>query len=499
MKIIPQFKDIRIDENETGGTFNQFQPFDDGELTPPPLPVDCLPKWLGDYCRAVSASTQTPADASVMMALAVLATACQGKFVVAPFGGADYVESLNIWALVSMPPGSRKTAILSAMRAPLTEWESDQRDKLQTLVYEDEARRVINKKRLADLQVQAAKESSPTDLLQQIAGLQEQLDAKPVLAPKLFVGDITPEALQGELAKHGEKMAVLADEGGIFDVITGLYNDGKANIDALLQAWCGSPVRVSRASREVFLACPLLTFGLMVQPEVVASLARGSKARLRGQGALGRFLYACPPSNIGKRDVRAYVPVGEGVKAVCHYNLKALLDLAPAEVVRLNLSADAREVYFDFAQWVEDRQGVGGDFADFQDWTAKLPGQALRIAGLFHVAEHWTGDTVIGAGQMAGAVELCRALIGHAALIFGQMAGDQAGHGDARYIASHLAGRDTITRRELQRLGRFSKCPVTRLNDALGVLYERGYIGESQPSPSTGGGAFYHINPEVNK
>ncbi len=104
------------------------------------------------------------------------------------------------------------------------------------------------------------------------------------------------------MAANGEAMSVLSDEGGIFDILSGLYSDGKANIDLFLQAHAGSPVRVDRKSGPpVFMERPVLSMGLTVQPQVIKSIC-GNKT-FRGRGLLGRFLYAIPKSNIGSRAI----------------------------------------------------------------------------------------------------------------------------------------------------------------------------------------------------
>lgn len=56
-----------------------------------------------------------------------------------------------------------------------------------------------------------------------------------MVAPRLWTGDVTPERLQNMVAEQDERMAVISDEGGIFEVMAGLYNNGHANIDVLLQ------------------------------------------------------------------------------------------------------------------------------------------------------------------------------------------------------------------------------------------------------------------------
>ena len=102
------------------------------------------------------------------------------------------------------------------------------------------------------------------------------------------------------MADNDEKMSVLSDEGGIFDILAGRYNGGIPNLDLFLQSHSGSSVRVDRGSRKtVHMESPALTMGLSPQPEVLKSLT--SKNGFRGRGLLARFLYALPESRLGFR------------------------------------------------------------------------------------------------------------------------------------------------------------------------------------------------------
>ena len=71
-------------------------------------------------------------------------------------------------------------------------------------------------------------------------------ELQPVYPLTLNVTDTTPEALAAELVKNGEKIGILNDEGGIFDILSGLYSSGTANIDLFLKAYDGSPYNVIR-------------------------------------------------------------------------------------------------------------------------------------------------------------------------------------------------------------------------------------------------------------
>jgi len=53
------------------------------------------------------------------------------------------------------------------------------------------------------------------------------------------------------MADNDEKMSVLSDEGGIFDILAGRYNGGIPNLDLFLQSHSGSSVRVDRGSSAI--------------------------------------------------------------------------------------------------------------------------------------------------------------------------------------------------------------------------------------------------------
>lgn len=474
------------------------------EITPPPIPSTVLPEWLGEFVEALSDSTQTPIEMAILFALPVLATCVQSKVRISPTGD-DYSEPVNCWTVSALPPSTRKSPIVNQLTAPLREWEKEQEAKVRPLIDEAEARKAINAKRIAELQGSASKESDSKArgaIVAEIAQLKNE-DRDPPCLPQLFTGDITAEELQNQLVVHKGKMSVLSDEGGIFEVMTGLYNDGKANTDAFLQAFSGTPIRVNRGQRQVSIDNPHLSFGLTVQPEILKNLGRGSKQKLRGVGALARFLYAMPKSNIGKRNVRHNKPVPQGVKEVYYYNLKTLLNLqTPTDLeggpMRLTLSSEALEAWYTFAQEIENKQGTGKPYESFQDWTGKLPGTALRIAALFHVSLHWFSKTTVEIDCMQKSVSLCELLIDHARAAFAEMSRSNLTE-DMKHIIDHLKlnQAESIPRREIQRLGRFSTSPKERLNKALDSLIERGVLKGEMKSSATKPSQIYKINPKL--
>lgn len=303
-------------------------------------------------------------------------------------------------------------------------------------------------------------------------------------------------------------MSVISAEGGFFEVMAGLYSGGKSNVNVVLQGHAGEPIRVKRGGRSVTMQKPALTFGLMVQPSVISDLAAGNKARFRGNGALARLLYCIPKSNVGSRDVTKRKPIPADIQSKYHsliFDMLAippLLDETGKEQPRmLTLAPDALKAWLMFSQYIKSKQGQYGEFHNIADWTGKLPGAALRIAGLCHVAEFRQETSIIKLGTIGKALDLAELLIVHAKAAFDLM-GTDAAIPDAKFILQWIIkrGDDSFRRGNLHKAthGRFQR--VDRLVSALKVLSERNIISEPLVRPTGRRPEIvYMVNPAILK
>jgi hypothetical protein len=487
------------------------EPITPGQLKTPDIPSSVLPTWLKDYVQEVSDSTQTPMGMAVLMALSVVSTCNQKRFEVSPYGG-DYKEPLSLWTVTAMPPASRKTAITTALTGPLDKWEREQQARMKDEIASVETKRAINLKAIDRLLAEASKTDDSLERKNLIKEIDELKANTPdeVFSPRLWTGDVTPERLQGLLVEQGERMSLISDEGGIFEIMGGLYSDGRANLDVFLQSHAGKSIRVDRGKRTVRLDKPSLAFGLAIQPSVLNDFGYGSKKRFRGNGTLARFLYCIPKSNIGTRKMGKRTLISEAVKLAYNDNISALLEIQPLldddgmEIPRvLTLSSEALKAWEEFSQGVENKQGEYGEFEPIQDWTGKLPGASLRIAGSCHVAEHKDQTLVISLETMERALDLCGLLIPHAQSAFGMMGTDPAVD-DAEVILKWIIseGKESFTRGYCHKShrGRFKK--LDRLVKALDILHGWNVISEPEiMKPKTAGrpSIVYNVNPSVLK
>ncbi len=492
--------------NSTSGWDNPVIPV---RAFAPEIPSNLLPAWVGEYVDALSQNTQTPPGMAAMIALSVIAICIQKRFEVSPYGD-DYTEPLSLWTVTAMPPASRKTAIVNALTQPLVEWEAKQDESLKDKVVDVETKRAVNLKAIDRLQGEAAKTNDSNERMMLIEEVNKLKAGTPeeIITPRLWTADCTPERLQGLMSEHGERMGLISDEGGIFEIMSGLYSDGRANLDVFLQGHAGSSVRVDRGKRTVTLQKPALSFGLAVQPSVLREFGLGDKRRFRGIGTLARFLYCVPVSNIGQRDVKQRYHIPEMVKRTYKARIYELLKIQPrldecgVETPQIiNLSPDALSDWEAFAQFIESKQGEGSEYEYIQDWTGKLPGAALRIAGIFHVAEYGESSSEINQQNMEKALDLCQVLIPHAQIAFDTMIADQAVD-DAKVILKWIinSGELVFKRSECHKAhhGRFRK--VDRLIAALDVLQGWNIISEVDQVKAENSNKpilLHHVNPEI--
>ena len=107
-------------------------------------------------------------------------------------------------------------------------------------------KRILEKRQRA-LEDKAAKGKADSGELEQLA---RQIASYKERAPRrLYVDDITTEKLNSVLADGNGKAAIISAEGGIFDMLSGIYSKN-VNIDVMLKGYSGDSIRVDRVGRN---------------------------------------------------------------------------------------------------------------------------------------------------------------------------------------------------------------------------------------------------------
>lgn len=466
--------------------------YGDGDGLPEPAPslnlTEAFPgsvRYVRDYFEALAESTQTPVEMPALLGLAVASAAVCSVAEVRGHG--DHVEPAPLWAMVLSEPGTRKSAVLAALQAPVLAWEGDRAKTLRPVVAEAHQKRKIAEKRLAKMEDDAVKASDPeraAALTAEAVAIRQKIEAEPLpVLPRLLASEPTPEALAIQMAQNHGRALLASAEADSLDIIRGRYSGG-ANFGLCLKAHAGDAVRETRVGRAgVVIDRPALAQALCVQPESVRALWADRNAE--GRGLLARFLVAAPPDLVGRRNPRPD-PVPPFIRAGWEAAIGRLLSFEPKEKpVMVGLSPEADLLYLDFQRRIERELG-GGSLADRRAWGGKLCGLVLRVALTLHALGTW-GSTqgrpedypTIDAATMAAAIswgDFAAAAERHAV---GMLTEDEADQGRRKLIDWIGRRNEPVTASQLAHGLRQYRNDATGAETALNDLVEAG-LGEWQ-------------------
>jgi hypothetical protein len=458
----------------------------------PRFPVDALPGWVADQVWAVAEFTQTPPDLAGCVALAALSTAAGGRAVVEVRSG--WREPVNLFVVVALPPGSRKSAVFAAMTAPLLQAERDLVARVRPQIIETELAKKVAE-RSAERSAAAAAGASEAVRMDSLAQATDSamhaasIDV-PVL-PRLIADDVTPEAAASLLCEQGGRLAVLSAEGGIFATMAGRYSSGAPNLEVFLKGHAGDLLRVDRKGRPAeHVDHPALTLGLAVQPEILTQIA--TLPGFRGRGLLARILFSLPENTVGRRRIGTDPVPAHTASAYATHLVDLVRALADDGDQRTcTLTPQAADAMLDLERAIEPRLGPGGDLAHLCDWGSKLVGATARIAALVHLADHGgVGEArSVDSVTVDAAAQLSHYVLAHALAAYEHMGADPRSD-DAQHVLDWIIRTRTarFTKRELfssLTRGRFRK--VGDLYPALELLDSHGHIRREPELPHPGG------------
>lgn len=402
-----------------------------------------LPSWLKDYCIALADNLLVPVALPTQYVLAILSTALADKAMVEGRTTQHQVPPI-FWALTALEPGGGKSPTVKALRKPIELYQArkNRETKASRLRSQMEAKAAESKLKKITEQPSET-ETNDTELLE-----IERARRGIIPALSMYLDSSTTEGLKKQLQEQGGKVAILTDEGGVFDIISGLYSGGQSDIDILLQGYDGAIVRTARAGEGAIEVAAHIPMGITVQPETLKALGskNGAKSTFKGRGLYGRFFWCLPTSTVGTRAGQESKPISADIERVYLENMNRLLELplehedtvegAMTKAV-LKLSDAARSEYVRFWDNIEERHGqprpgdaCERDLAFIQDWSTKLQSAVLRIAGILHYAKHFEQAPRIEISEetMKESIDFCHQSIPHAKAAYTLMLGEKGGN-----------------------------------------------------------------------
>jgi hypothetical protein len=494
---IEDIKEITTATKPREEEFDEIVPFDESNL--PSISASLLPYPFNEFAAGLAEELELCESIPVLASLAIISVVAAKKFVVSPKEG--WNEPVNIYALISLPPANNKSQVLKRLTKPLIDYEKEQKKLLLPTILKKQSELANREALIKNKRAIAAKEKD-TDKQSWLFDQISKMEANPIdlpVSPMLYVNDVTAESLSKIVFEQGERLGILSDEGGLIEVISGLYSGGAANIDIILKGIDGGDVRIIRQDKRYDMN-PFLTILLIVQPQILLNIR--DKQALKGKGFQERFLYLIPESKLGYRTHQT-ASVSKAIENEYHNHINQLLAIEHTEApLKITLSEEAKQQFYDFRNEIEKDLRPNGRLNICQGWGGKICGFTLRIAGLLQIAEHKGHNLVITHATMNNAIEIANALIVHAIKAFGFMQVDQV-TSDAQDIADWIK-YENIQEFTLTQLTKWSRNRElhkdSRRDKALEELTKRNIISSPKERKDHAGARkptrFYTINPK---
>lgn len=473
-------------------TFEVFQPF--GSRVGPNFPVEMLPNTLANYVNASVGSFQMNSSAIAPWILGAVSGSVARKFEVQAAPG--WREPLAIFAVVALPSASRKSAAISAISAPLYDYEQEKQAETGNTSAADKTRLTILERRAKTAESKAAQADgvNDEDLVQEaIEAGQKLADAKREASRvfRLISSNTTPERLLTLVAESGGRLVMISDEGDeVFSASSRYASNGGENIDGLLKCESAGTLRVDRANgTQINQPSAQLAMILGIQPVTLDRIA--SNQEFSRRGLLGRLFIAVPESTVGTRLTRPKA-IPSHIENAYHSIIRKLLEI-DSELVIIDMDSEAMERLETFR--VEIEQRLVGDLESIPSWAGKLAGRVAKIAGLLHCVESAERDLFpahnpISLATLERAIPIGRWALEHALAAF-------SGNGpfidrDLRcwqWIVNRDDAHAEFSERELWQAKKGSTGTISVMRDVrdvLNSLEERGYIGAIDEPVSDG-------------
>lgn len=462
----------------------QINPLGDGTSLPEFDPAWFSPPALREMVVSTAASLEVPIELAALTALGFLA----GVVTYGTDGATirvrnDWNETTNLYTIVALPSGSRKSATYDRFCAPIQAHEHLLEDRAKTEVSEALSKRRADEKHLAALEAKSGADPKHDGERQTLA---HKLATEPVpTMPKLLADDVTAERLTCILSEQGGRIILASPEPDIIGLMQGRYTDhGAANLAPFLKGHTGEELRVDRMKGgTIRVPRALLSVVLCAQPDSLSELIADRK--LQNRGLVNRFLIAVPRSNLGHRTGKGpAIPTAvsdayaQMIHGVLGHGSGTYDPFKPPRVV--TFTADALAALESFAREVEPMLAEGAALGDLPGWASKLPGAVARIAAVLALAANILTDEV-EARFVEQAIHIGRFLQAHALAAYGA-AGIDPDQKRAKRILKHIEGKRLtgFKKRDLhQNLKGGSHQLIRKAEDldaALDLLEVNGYI-----------------------
>jgi len=361
------------------------------------FPVEALPQLACAACRELAWAIKVTLSMTGSCMIPAMATAVQDTAVLKLPNGKRC--PLMVYSWTNAENGSGKTPVDDALFEPFRQHDREAKVAFEKarVAYDAEIRvwnteaKALQKKLRVHIERGAPAEDARRKLLEHAS----RMPSKPRLR-QIVYRNVSEAALFEALEGQGGSVAIVFDEARDIQ-----KDEVMSNLSLQNSIWSGaSSLPVNRAyGRYIQISHPRMTLSLMTHPDTLEKLMDKMGNTLRASGYVARFLFACPTSMKGHRQL-SYAEDGyeKAHLAALHERFRVLLrqrderfasgDVEP-EV--LEFSDDAKGLWIDIHNANEDAMRPGCYMEAISDFGSKVMENLSRIAAILHLFEGQTG------------------------------------------------------------------------------------------------------------
>ncbi len=363
------------------------------------------PEWLPPVPRAMAQSVadnlSVPFDLPALLALGVASSCACGRVRVCIREG--WEESVLLHLLGILDSGEGKSPAFGKMCSILFELQAEENKRRAVQIARDEAA-------IATMEANKAKAIKKGNR-EEAEAIAVKIAQYPVThwSRRFIQGNVTPETVPDIMQENDDATAQMDDEGELFEVLAGRYQD-VPSLDPWLKGYTGTtPLEVMRRGRWVRVNKPAMAAMILSQPDTLKELM--SNRRMAAKGFIARFLIAVPAP---VKEYGEEPPIPGSIAAAYRAAVLRLYDLRPQTYT---LTPEARSLVLAFRD--ESRKKKWAEWEPLKqfEFIGKLPGTLARLAGVIHLWKEAEGEIV--AATMREAEAILRYFIGHTMHIIG--------------------------------------------------------------------------------
>lgn len=400
------------------------------KIEPEPYPLDALPDVIFSVIEEVQAFVKAPIALVASSAIGALSLAAQSHIDIKR--AERLTGPASLFMLSVADSGERKTTCDGFFTAAIREYEAEQAE-LAAPMIKDYAAAMAAWTAQRDGILSGIRDAGKKgkDAIGLEARLKEVEHNKPEppRAPRLILGDETPENLAYTLAKNWPSAGVVSSEAGVVFGGHAMGKDSAMRNMALLNVlWDGGSLQIGRRSSESFtVSGARLTVALQVQEATLRSFFDKSGALARGTGFLARFLVSWPESTQGFRPFTEPPKTWPKLAAFNRRIIEILNTPAPINdqgalaPLMLEFTPAAKQAWIAFHDALELELRSGGDLCDVRDVASKTADNAARLAALLHVFTNGIGGA-IGDDSFENASRIAAWHLSESRRFFGELA-----------------------------------------------------------------------------